>query len=192
MVLSSATPSAVPRAVTRVWKASRVLEDPNTIEHNEARRVRRTIQLPGPASQLSPKGPTPAPPDVALPSLWRLEDEAETRRRGQEAEAEDQAEAQAERRRKALAETWRRWAGELALLRWDAERRWAEEAEAGRRRAEEAGAFAFGAPVDVPFSAAALLRPPPPSPPTSGQAKRRAKDLARRARRDLARGPLSG
>ena len=47
-----------------------------------------------------------------------------------------------------------------------------------------------GAPV--PFSAAALLRTPPPSPPTSGQAKRRAKDLARRARRDLSRGPLEG
>ena len=42
MVSCSTTPSAVPRAVTRVWKASRVLEDLNTIEHNEARRVRRT------------------------------------------------------------------------------------------------------------------------------------------------------
>ena len=99
------------------------------------------------------------------------------RRRGQEVEADDRAEAQAERRRKALAETWR-----------GVERRWAEEAE--EARAEEAGAFAFGAPV--PFSAAALLRTPPPSTPTSGQAKRRAKDLARRARRDLARGPLEG
>ena len=38
----SATPSAVPWAVTRVRKASRVLEDLNAIEHNEARRVRRT------------------------------------------------------------------------------------------------------------------------------------------------------
>eukprot|EP00964_Phaeocystis_antarctica_P027310 scaffold15393_cov49-Phaeocystis_antarctica.AAC.2 len=42
LLSSSATPSAVPRAVTRVRNASRVLEDLNTIEHNEARRVRRT------------------------------------------------------------------------------------------------------------------------------------------------------
>ena len=42
MLASSATPSAVPWAVTRVRKASRVLEDLNAIEHNEARRVRRT------------------------------------------------------------------------------------------------------------------------------------------------------
>ena len=42
MLSSSATPSAVPREVTRVRKVSRVLADLNTIEHNEARRVRRT------------------------------------------------------------------------------------------------------------------------------------------------------
>ena len=38
--------SAVPRAVTRVRKASRVLEGLDTVEHNEARRVRRTKMKP--------------------------------------------------------------------------------------------------------------------------------------------------
>ena len=40
------TLTAVPRAVTRVRKACRALEDLNTIEHNEARRVRRTKMKP--------------------------------------------------------------------------------------------------------------------------------------------------
>ena len=104
---------------------------------------------------------------VALPSLRRLEDEAEMRRRGQEVEAEDRAEAQAERRRKALAETWR-----------GVERRWAEEAE-DRRHARRRRAL-------LPLG---RLCPSPP-PPFSG--RRCPRHLARRARRDLARGLLEG
>ena len=89
------------------------------------------------------------------------------RRRGQEVEADDRAEAQAERRRKALAETWR-----------GVERRWAEEAE-DRRHARRRRAL-------LPLG---RLCPSPP-PPFSG--RRCPRHLARRARRDLARGLLEG
>ena len=71
MLSSSATPSAVPRAVTRVRKASRVLEDLNTIEHNEARRVRRTKYSTSTSYEAwqSPLGPRPVDAATEPPAI---------------------------------------------------------------------------------------------------------------------------
>ena len=98
MLSSSATPTAVPWAVTRVRKASRVLADLNTIEHNEARRVRRTKYSTSTSYEAwqSPLGPRPVDAATEPPAI-ELEPESAVAAEDIDSSADEPAETAEEK-----------------------------------------------------------------------------------------------